>query len=271
MRLDGKVAFVSGGASGLGEAMVRRFVDEGARVFSGDLNADRGMAVAEEAGAVFLRIDVTKEADWEAVMARIGEDAGRLDILVNNAGILGSPALVEDMALDDWNRVMAVNVTSVMLGCKHAVRLMRKNPGGPSGSIINMSSAAGILASPGPGYSTSKGAVRLLTKAVAADLAFANMPIRCNSIHPGAVDTPIFDPFRNSTPEQQAAMTEALDLQIPMGRVGRPEEIAAMAVFLASDEASFSTGSEFIADGGGTATFAAPRRGSWLNQGAELA
>nr|AHW40028.1 hypothetical protein [Sphingobium wenxiniae] len=133
-----------------------------------------------------------------------------------------------------------------------------------------MCSVSGILASPGPGYSTSKGAVRLLTKAVAADFAFAGIPIRCNSIHPGAIDTPIFDPFRDSTPAQQAAMQEALDLQIPMGRLGRPEEIAAMAVFLASDESSFSTGAEFIADGGGTATFAAPRRGSWMDQGADV-
>lgn len=109
-----------------------------------------------------------------------------------------------------------------------------------------------------------------MTKAIAADFGFANIAIRCNSIHPGPIDTPIFDPFRNSTPAQQTAMKEALDLMLPMGRMGRPEEIAAMAVFLASDESSLSTGSESVADGGGTSTFAAPRRGSWLDQGAEL-
>jgi NAD(P)-dependent dehydrogenase (short-subunit alcohol dehydrogenase family) len=172
------------------------------------------------------------------------------------------------MRLDDWNHVMAVNVTGVMLGCKHGARLMRRNSGGPSGSIVNMSSVSGILASPGPGYSTSKAAVRLMTKAIAADFAFAGVPIRCNSVHPGAVETPIFAPFRNATPAKAAAMKEALDLQLPMGRMGRAEEIAAMVLFVASDEASFSTGAEFVADGGGTATFAAPRRGSWLDQGA---
>lgn len=268
MRLKEKVALISGGASGLGEAIVRRFATEGANVYFGDVNEQRGAAVAAETGANFLPLDVTLEGAWEAVTAHIGSKAGRLDILVNNAGILGTPAFIEDMDLNEWNKVMAVNVTGVMLGCKHGARLMRKNPEGPSGSIINMSSVSGIMASPGPGYPTSKGAVRMLTKAVAADFAFAGIPIRCNSIHPGAVDTPIFDPFRESTPEQQAAMKEALDLQIPMGRMGRPEEIAAMAVFLASDESSFSTGAEFVADGGGTATFAALRRGSWMNQGA---
>lgn len=165
---------------------------------------------------------------------------------------------------------MGINVTGVMLGCKHGARLMRINPEGPSGSIINMCSVSGIMASPGPGYSTSKGAVRLMTKAVAADFAFAGIPIRCNSIHPGAIDTPIFAPFRDSTAAQQAAMKAAPDLQIPMGRLGRPGEIAAMGVFLASDEASLSTGSEFIADGGGTATFASPRGGSWMDQDASI-
>ena len=266
MRLAGKVAFISGGASGLGEAIVHRFTAEGSQTFFGDVDVTRGEMVARESGAVFILLDVAQEGAWERAMALVEREVGRLDILVNNAGILGTPAFIEDLDLDDWNRVMAIHVTGVMLGCKHGARLMRKNPGGPSGSIVNMSSVAGIMASPGPGYPTSKGAVRLMTKAIAADFAFAGIPIRCNSIHPGAIDTPIFDVFRHSTAEQITAMKESLDLQIPMGRLGRPEEIAAMALFLASDESSFSTGAEFVADGGGTATFASPRKGSWMEK-----
>jgi len=250
-RLAGKVAFVSGGASGLGRAMVERFSAEGARVVLGDIDEAGGRAVAEAAGAQFVMLDVREEAQWEAAMAHVAHEYGRLDVIVNNAGILGTgPIDTTDLAA--WNNHFAINVTGVMLGCKHGSLLMQKNPGGPSGSIINISSNAALLATPSDaGYSAGKGAVRLMTKSIAGDFALRGLPIRCNSIHPGPIDTPIFAPFKG-TEQSTKALMDSLEAMVPMGRIGRPEEIAAMAVFLASDESSFSTGSEFVADGGGS-------------------
>ena len=255
-RLKDKVAFVSGGASGLGRAMVERFVAEGAKVVFGDINVSQGEALATSTGAVFIRQDVALEADWLAAMSLVETRFGRLDVLVNNAGVLGTGAL-EQIDVEAWNRLFAINVTGVMLGCKHGSLLMRRNAGERSGSIINISSNAGILATAGDcGYSATKGAVRLMTKSIAIDFARRGVPIRCNSIHPGPIDTPIFDPWRLGPKEQVDAVFAALHEMTPMGRLGRPKEIASMAVFLASDESSFSTGSEFVADGGGTAALA---------------
>lgn len=255
-RLKDKVAFVSGGASGLGRAMVERFVAEGAKVVFGDINVERGEALAHATGAVFIRQDVALEPDWLAAMALVETRFGRLDVLVNNAGVLGAGAL-EEIDVVAWNRLFAINVTGVMLGCKHGSRLMGRNREGAQGSIINISSNAGILATASDcGYSATKGAVRLMTKSIAVDFARRGIPIRCNSIHPGPTDTPIFDPWRAGPPEEVLKVFAALHEMTPMGRLGRPEEIASMAVFLASDESSFSTGSEFVADGGGTAALA---------------
>lgn len=254
-RLEGKVAFVSGGASGLGRAMVERFVAEGANVLFGDINRDGGAAVAAAAGAIFVVQDVSREEDWIAAMQVVAERFGRLDIVVNNAGVLGTGPL-ETIDVGAWNRLFAINVTGVMLGCKHGALMMQQNPGGASGSIINISSNAGLLATASDcGYSATKGAVRLMTKSIAANLARRGMAIRCNSIHPGPTDTPIFDPWKpDATAEAELLLT--LNSMAPMGRIGRPEEIASMAVFIASDESSFSTGSEFVADGGSTAALA---------------
>lgn len=250
-RIDGKVAFVSGGASGLGRAMVERFSREGAQVILGDIDRPGGEAVARATGARFVPLDVRIEADWIAAMALVEKEFGRLDVIVNNAGVLGTGP-IETTDLDAWNNHFAINCTGVMLGCKHGSLLMMKNPGGASGSIINISSNAGILATASDvGYSAAKGAVRLMTKSVAGDFASRGMAIRCNSIHPGPIDTPIFTPYRQ-TPESEAALMESLVAMVPMGRIGRPDEIASLALFLASDESSFSTGSEFVADGGGT-------------------
>lgn len=255
-RLRDKVAFVSGGSSGLGRAMVQRFVAEGAKVAFGDIDVERGEALAHATGATFVRQDVALEPDWVAAMALVETGFGRLDVLVNNAGVLGTGAL-DAIDVAAWNRLFAINVTGVMLGCKHGSRLMRRNSGGASGSIINISSNAGILATASDcGYSATKGAVRLMTKSIAVDFARRGIAIRCNSIHPGPTDTPIFDPWRAGPKEQVEAVFDALHEMTPMGRLGRPEEIASMAVFLASDESSFSTGSEFVADGGGTAALA---------------
>jgi NAD(P)-dependent dehydrogenase (short-subunit alcohol dehydrogenase family) len=252
-RIAGKVAFVSGGASGLGKAMVERFVAEGARVVLGDINEAGGQAVAAATGARFVPLDVRDEASWIAAIAVVEREYGRLDVIVNNAGILGTGP-IETTDLADWNNHFAINSTGVMLGCKHGSLLMMKNPGGPSGSIINISSNAAILATASDvGYSAAKGAVRLMTKSIAGDFASRGFAIRCNSIHPGPIDTPIFAPYKQ-TPESTAALMESLVAMVPMGRIGRPDEIASLALFLASDESSFSTGSEFVADGGGTCT-----------------
>lgn len=254
-RIEGKVALVSGGASGLGEAMVRRFAEEGAVVYSGDVNADLGAAVAADAGATFLTLDVSQESHWKAAIDRIEQERGRLDILVNNAGILGTGPL-EQIEVAAWERLFSINVTGVMLGCKHGGMLMQRNPGGAGGSIINISSNAGILATASDcGYSATKGAVKLMTQSIAVNFARRGLGIRCNSIHPGPIDTPIFDGWRESD-EAARRLEKQLFAMIPLGRLGRPREIANMALYLASDESSFSTGAQFVVDGGGTSALA---------------
>lgn len=254
-RIQDKVAFISGGSSGLGEAMVRRFAEEGGRVIFGDIDAERGRVVAKEAEASFLHLDVSKEAEWVEAMRAVEAAHGRLDVLVNNAGILGTGPL-EKIAVEAWDRLFSINVTGVMLGCKHGSLLMRRNRSDSAGSIINISSNAGILATASDcGYSATKGAVRLMTKSIAVNFARRGIPIRCNSIHPGPTDTPIFEPWRPDE-EAAAALERALHEMTPIGRLGRPDEIANMALYLASDESSFSTGSEFVVDGGGTSALA---------------
>ena len=254
-RIEGKVAFVSGGASGLGEAMVQRFTEEGAIVYFGDVNEVNGARVAAANGAVFIQQDVSREEHWVAVMARIEGEQGRLDVLVNNAGILGTGAL-ETIDVDAWNRLFAINVTGVMLGCKHGGMQMQRNPGGASGSIINMSSNSGLLATASDcGYSATKGAVKLMSQSIAINFARRGLAIRCNSLHPGPSDTPIFEPWRTSESAAKQ-LAEQLNEMTPMGRLGRPREIANMALYLASDESSFSTGSQFVVDGGGTSALA---------------
>lgn len=254
-RIEGKVALISGGASGLGEAMVRRFAEEGAIVYSGDVNAEKGGAVAAEVGATFLTLDVSQEEHWMAAVARIERDHGRLDVVVNNAGILG-PGALEQIEVTAWDRLFSINVTGVMLGCKHGAIMMQRNPGGPSGSIINISSNAGILATATDcGYSATKGAVKLMTQSLAVNFARRGLPIRFNSIHPGPIDTPIFAGWRPNE-EASKALDKKLFEMVPMGRLGRPREIANMALYLASDESSFSTGAQFVVDGGGTSALA---------------
>lgn len=254
-RLSGKTTFISGGASGIGRAIAERFAAEGSDVYIGDVNAEQGRAVASAIGATFIRQDVSQEADWIAAMALIEEKSGKLDAIVNNAGVLGTGPL-DQIDVDAWNRLFGINVTGVMLGCKHGARLMQKHAG-QLGSIINISSNAGILGTAEDcGYSATKGAVRLMTKSIAADFGRRGIPIRCNSIHPGAVDTPIFDAFKTGPQELQDQLAAGLKKMSAMGRLGRPEEIAALALFLASDESTFSTGSEFVADGGATCALA---------------
>jgi 3(or 17)beta-hydroxysteroid dehydrogenase len=250
-RLEGKVALVTGGASGIGAAIVRCFIAEGARVVFSDIQVEMGETLAASSGADFVQHDVTDAPAWVRTMEFVEKRHGRLDIIVNNAGIVGGTNIAE-ISLATWNKLIAVNLTSVMLGCQHAIALMRRNPGGSSGSIINMSSNAGLLGSPADvAYCAAKGGVRLLSKSVALYCAQEKMNIRCNSIHPGATRTAIFDSITAGASDPEAAL-DVFKKMSPLGRMGRPEEIAMTAVFLASDEAPFATGAEFVIDGGTT-------------------
>jgi 3(or 17)beta-hydroxysteroid dehydrogenase len=246
-QLVGKVAFVTGGASGIGAACARVFAREGARVVLTDIQD--GTAVAEEVGGLFLRHDVADPAQWDATIVRAAAEHGRLDVLVNNAGVF-APGSIEDVTLEQWNRVLGINLTGVMLGCQHAVRAMKANPGGPVGAIVNVSSITGFIGlANGAAYTASKGAVRLLTKSVAVHCARHYRRIRCNSLHPGAIDTPMnqaaFD--ASGDPEGMRAMFAGLQ---PIGRLASAEEMAEAALFLASDASSYVTGTELVADGG---------------------
>lgn len=250
VRLSGKVAVVTGGASGIGAATVRRFRDEGADVIVTDIQRESGEKLAAECGAVFHLHDVSNEADWEKLMAFIENRYGRLDIMFNNAGIIGGDNSIGNMDMAVWNRVIAINQTGVLLGCLHAVAQMRKNPGGSSGSIINTASSTSYAAQPNDlAYCTSKSAVRMLTKSVAVWCARNKLNIRCNSIHPGAVRTAIMDDLIASL-DDPAPILAAVNNMSPMGRMGTAEEVAALVAFLASDEASFITAGEYLIDGG---------------------
>jgi 3(or 17)beta-hydroxysteroid dehydrogenase len=174
---------------------------------------------------------------------------GRLDILVNNAGITGAQP-IEEVDLEHWNTMLAINLTGTMLGCRHGILAMRNNPDGPSGSIINISSMAGFIGmAQSPAYNASKGGIRLLTKSVAVRCASEFRGIRCNSLHPGAIDTPIHERRLSSAPDREAARN-AMDALQPMGRMGTADEMAACVAFSARDDASFVTGTELVADGG---------------------
>ena len=250
-QVDGKVAIVTGGASGIGAASAAILAREGAKVVVTDIDVSGGTAVAARianAGgeAVFLEQDVTDEARWEEVVAETERRFGRLDVLHSNAGIAISCFLV-DMSLEDWRRVQAVNVEGVFLSLKYAIPAMRRAGGG---SIIITSSIAGLAGSPNmTAYCTSKGAVRLLAKAAAAECAQMNANIRVNSIHPGVIDTPIWTKVGNDAP---IALMQSAASRAPLGRPGLVEEVAAAVLFLATDAASFMTASELVMDGGAT-------------------
>ena len=250
-RLEGKAAFITGGASGLGRAMALAFATEGAKVAIADIDRARGREVIEAIGknGLFLAHDVSSEEQWIANLAEVARLFGRLDTLVNNAGI-GVRGNVETTSLADWRRVNAVNLDGPFLGCKHAIPLIAKAGGG---AIINISSVAGLIgARDSAAYCASKGGLRLLTKSVALHCAHRRNGVRCNSIHPVYTDTPMVEQMLAEA-RQPEKMLEAMKAMIPLGRLGTPEELAAMAVYLASDEARFVTGAEFVFDGGYTA------------------
>jgi len=234
-RVSGKVALISGGARGLGAAMARRLVEEGAQVVIGDLLDEDGKALVAELGEAsrYVHLDVTRAQHWDAAVAVAVDEFGGLDVLVNNAGIVNFGP-IEEYTLESWNTIIAVNLTGVFLGIKAAVPMIIRSK---AGSIINVSSTAGLQGYEAlPGYVAAKFGVRGLTKSVALDLGKYN--VRVNSVHPGAIATP---------------MTAGLDVSqnhVALHRVGQATEVANLVLFLASDESSFSTGAEFLADGG---------------------
>ena len=248
MRLENKVALISGGARGMGAVEAKMFAAEGAKVVIGDMLGDEGRQVEAEINesggeCVFVQLDVTDENAWQDAVATTVARFGKLDILINNAGIARINS-VEDTTSEEWDLVMDINAKGVFLGTKAAIPEIRKAGGG---SIVNISSIAGLTGGRTSSYAASKGAVRLLTKSTA--IQYAVDGIRCNSVHPGVIETPMTTPIMLNTPEGR----ELNASRHPLGRFGQPEDIAYGVLFLASDESSFMTGSELVIDGGLTA------------------
>ncbi len=250
-RVEGKTALITGAAQGLGAAAAERLALEGASVLLTDIDTDGVNATAARIAercpgrALGLHHDVTDEADWQSALERVKEQFGGLNILVNNAGI-GALGSVEDETLENWRRVHAIDLDAVFIGCKLAIPLMAESGGG---SIVNISSISGIIAGHNlAAYNSAKAAVRHLSKSIALHCARSRNGIRCNSVHPSFVDTPILDGLAGSA-GRDAAVAK-LERQIPLGRIGKPEEIAYAVLYLASDESAFTTGTELIIDGG---------------------
>lgn len=254
-RMEGKIALITGGASGLGKAAAELFVEEGGRVMIADINASMGQTVAESLGeaAAFVRLDVTSEQSWIDALAAAKARFGGLHVLVQSAGIAITAAVTET-SLEDWRRVHAIDLDGVFLGCKHGVPLIAETIADPgqgsvSGSIVNISSIAGVIAGHNmAAYNSAKAGVRHLSKSVALHCARQGFAIRCNSIHPTFIDTPILNDITGKLGRDEG-LTK-LGRQVPMGRVGRPREVAYAILFLACDESSYTTGSELFTDGG---------------------
>jgi NAD(P)-dependent dehydrogenase (short-subunit alcohol dehydrogenase family) len=256
-RVAGKKAFITGAAQGLGAAIARRLAAQGARVSLADVNLAGARAVAAEINAAqnnaaqgegrafAFALDVTDEAQWIAALAAADAAMGGLSVLVNNAGVFDLND-IEHLSLERWKAVMAVNVDSVFLGAKHALKHMR---GHQPGSIVNISSIAGLIAAHNtPAYNTSKAAVWMLSKSVALYCAKQGLDIRSNSVHPTFIDTPILDPLRQRLGADETKAK--LGRQVPLGRIGEPDDVADAVLYLASDESRFMTGAELKLDGG---------------------
>ena len=251
-RVEGKKAFITGGAQGLGAAMARRLAAEGAKVSVADINHAGAQAVAEainaehgEGTAFAFPLDVTKEDQWIFALEEADAAMGGISVLVNNAGI-SRGGNIEQLSFEDWKLVMEVNVDSVFLGTKHALKYMRQNQ---PGSIINISSIAGLIAAHNsPAYNASKAGVWLLSKGIALHCAKQGLEIRSNSVHPTFIDTPILDPIRQQLGKDVAE--GKLARQIPLGHIGEPDDVANAVLYLASDESKFMTGAELKLDGG---------------------
>ena len=253
-RIPGKIALVTGAAQGIGQAIATLFVSEGATVIVSDINDEAGTAVAAELGqqAEYLHLDVTEESAWQDAARIIGERYGHLDILVNNAGITGfletaGPHDPENLDMASWHKVHDVNLHGAALGCKYAIQLMKA---AASGSIINVSSRSGLVGIPGAAaYASSKAALRNHTKSVALYCAEKNYPIRCNSLHPAAILTPLWDAMLGEGEARQKAL-DAISADIPMGKMGDPMDVAYAALYLAADDSKYVTGTELTIDGG---------------------
>ncbi len=276
--LTDKVAIVTGAGRGIGEAVARAFAAAGARVVVTDLCADSASSVAASIGAhaIARRLDVREDGDWGRVVGETLDAFGRLDIVVNNAGITGlgpgeveqpSPHDPEHASLDAWRAVMRTNLDGVFLGCRHAIRGMRRSlelGSANAGSIINIGSRSGVVGIPrAAAYAASKAGVRNHTKSVALYCAEVGLPIRCNVVQPAAVLTPMWDPMLGEGAERARNM-QAIVADTPLRRFAQPSEVAAMCVYLASDDAAYVTGAEFTIDGGllagSAATPSAPPR-----------
>ena len=247
-RLEGKTALVTGAASGIGLQTSIRLAEEGAQVMMTDINLEEGLQQADKLGAnaAFLKLDITEEEEWISVLDETVKRFGRLDILVNSAGMV-LIADVEQITLEDWRKVHAVNLDGTFLGCKHGVRVMKEFG---AGSIINLSSVSGMIGGFNlAAYNSSKGAVRMLTKSVALHCARAGYGIRCNSIHPTFIGTPMLESMIRDSPDPEKAR-QTLVRQVPLRRIGKPDDVANMIVYLASDESTFVTGTEMVIDGG---------------------
>jgi NAD(P)-dependent dehydrogenase (short-subunit alcohol dehydrogenase family) len=253
-RLESKVALVTGAARGIGEAIARAFVENDAFVYVTDIDDERGSELARSLGkkASYCRLDVREETDWERVTSLVLNEKGRLDTVVNNAGITGfehgtSVHDPEHASLESWREVHRTNLDGVFLGCKYAIKSMRTNS---AGSIINISSRSGLVGIPGAAaYASSKAGVRNHTKTVALYCAEKRLSIRCNSIHPAAILTPMWEPMLGNGPDREDRM-RTLVADTPLRRFGTPQEVAAVAVLLASEEAAYMTGAELNIDGG---------------------
>lgn len=253
-RLKEKIALVTGAARGIGEGIARAFHREGATVLLTDIRYELGARTAEEVGirARYERLDVRREEDWGSVVDGVLDRHGRLDVMVNNAGTTGfdehqRPQDPEHVELEDWRAVLATNLEGVMLGCKHAIRAMR--PAG-EGSIVNIGSRSGVVGIPAASpYAASKAGVRNHTKSVALYCAREGLDVRCNVIQPAAILTPMWEPMLGEGPEREERKA-AFVADTPLRRFGRVEEVADLAVYLASDESAYTTGAELNVDGG---------------------
>ena len=253
-RLESKTALITGAARGIGEAIARLFHREGAIVIITDILEDRGKALAQELGeaAFFCPLNVKNEGEWKIISDKIIIEFGGLDILVNNAGITGfletpGPHDIENVDFESWNEVIDVNLNGTMLGCKYAIKWMKRKG---VGSIINISSRSGIVGIPGAAaYAASKAGIRNHTKSVALHCAEKRYNIRCNSIHPAAIMTPMWNAMLGEG-EMRKKIIQSVENGIPLGKFGEPEDVAYAALFLASEESKYITGIELNVDGG---------------------
>jgi 3(or 17)beta-hydroxysteroid dehydrogenase len=264
-RLENKIALITGAAQGIGEAIAKLMAKEGATVIISDINDALGQKTAAQIGskAQYLHLDVTSEDQWKKAIETILTQFGRLDVLVNNAGITGfqegfGPQDPENGSLESWRKVHAVNSDGTFLGCKYGIQAMKK---GQNGTIINISSRSGLVGIPGAAaYAASKAAVRNHTKTVALYCCQQGYSIRCNSIHPAAILTPMWEPMLGSGKEREERMAQ-ITKDIPMQKMGSSEDVAYAALFLASEESKYITGIELTVDGGLLAgASASPRR-----------